>query len=96
MASVIKGDWKAYSVAGEPSTEAEFNDACVPFSVVMHAAHVRPALDIVRDRKVKASRISDESHFTNTDLRIWVSVEKPLVFGALWIRKSASVELKRY
>lgn len=74
MANVITGDWTKYAVTGNPSTDAEYNETCVPFSVVKHAAHVRPALDIVRDGKVKASRISDESHFRNSDLRVvWVS-----------------------
>lgn len=74
MAKLIAGNWKDYRIEGPPGTVEAPNEKCSPFSVVMHAAHVRPALDIVRDNRINWATISDKSHFANTSIRVvWVS-----------------------
>jgi len=36
----------------------------------MHAAHVRSALDIVRDNTIRCAPVTDESHLVNTPIRV--------------------------
>lgn len=79
MDEVISGDWKNYAVQGEPETDSHTNEACRPFAVTRHAAHIRAALDIVRDNRIRPAAINDISLFTCTELQVVFA--SPLVWG---------------
>lgn len=69
MPDVVKGDWTDYEVEGTGKKDGS-NHHCRPFTTVTHAAHLRQAVNIVREGRVRADPINDISLLAKTRLPV--------------------------
>ncbi|MFH1974387.1 MAG: hypothetical protein ABIJ52_02350 [Pseudomonadota bacterium] len=69
-----KKEWSKYKV-GEKSTRKNWTEqSCQPFSTVRHITHIKDAIRIIEDGKIRSSLVWDESKLNNSRTCVsWVS-----------------------
>src|SRR5438874_1138142 len=73
MVKVITGNPSNYKV-GAKHVGPGFSPDCVSFATVTHTAHVRNAVNIVADRRIRADLVYDASNLNTERIRVvWMS-----------------------